>query len=415
MRSYNTRLIFDSPEDREKVLHVLEAQRLAFNECSKIRYGLKNNSVVDLHAKFYHSYRQSNPAVPAQVVIRAECEVLATYASIKTNKHKITQAPQKERLSMRLDKHLYAYKGGQLILTTFEKRLKCKFHVFPKLKSFLDTIPFCDPLLFVKNNEIWISLAFKTPDRVVQQTTPIGIDLGIRYSAVTSEEKFYRFPSFNARKRKLRYLKSRLKSKGTHSARKHLRKLRHREQNMNRAQCHLLANAILRDAKGDVLVLEDLTKIKRKKGFENKNRISQVPFYLLKTILTYKAPDYGKTVISVSPHFTSQIDHRMEYVSGHKFDHRTGRKDGVRRGMRFTCNDGVVLHADLNASINIRNRWNDPTMIKVKKPKTPKVYRGSTGKPLCLPNTPILLEYTKVCPSTTGQATVTSPIVIKSR
>jgi IS605 OrfB family transposase len=227
----------------------------------------------------------------------------------------------------------------------------------------------------------------------------VGIDLGIRYSAVTSEGKFYRYPSFNARKRKLRYLKRCLQSKETHSARKHLRKLRHREQNMNRAQCHLLANAILRDAKGDVLVLEDLTKIKRKKGFENKNAISQVPFYLLKTVLQYKAPDFGKTVITVSPHYTSQIDHR------------NGLKTGVRKGMRYTCSDGVVLHADFNASINIRNRWNDPTMVKTKKPKTPKVYRRGVK---CSPSTPILLEYTKVCPSTNGQVPVTEPIVVKS-
>lgn len=397
MKTYNARLIFDSPEDREKVLHTLEAQRFTFNECSKVKLGIKKNSIVDLHEAFYKSFREKNPHITSGVVIRAQQEVLATYRSIKSNKHKLFTAPVKTRLSIRLDHNIYSWKNNILSLSTLGKRVKCKFQTYPKLQSFLDTIPFCDPLLFVRNGEIWIALTFKSPEKIIPQTIPIGIDLGIRYAAVTSEGRFYKDPSFNARKRKLRYLKRCLQSKGSHSARKHLRKLRHKEQRMNRAQAHILANQILRETQGNVLVLEDLSKIKSKKRLgQNLNRISQVPFFLLKTILTYKAPDYGKTVITVSPHYTSQIDHR------------TDLKDGIRKGMRYTCKDGTVLHADLNAAINIAKRWNDPTMVKTKKSSFGR--NKSRNKPS---STPILLEYTKICPITIGQAPVTKPNVCR--
>ena len=100
--------------------------------------------------------------------------------------------------------------------------------------------------------------------------------------------------------------------------------------------------------------------------------LSQTPFYLLKQILTYKAPSVGKTVISVNPSYTSQIDHR------------TGLKDGVRKGMRYTCKDGVVLHADFNAAINIRERWRNPLIKKTNR----RLTRSLDG--LKNSNTPIL-------------------------
>lgn len=99
-------------------------------------------------------------------------------------------------------------------------------------------------------------------------------------------------------------------------------------------------------------MLEDLSGIKKKKvKWQNKNRISQVPFFMLRTILTYKALLHGKQVITVNPAYTSQIDSR------------TGKKDGERKGRRFIGKDGVVLDADINAAINIANRSKHPASI----------------------------------------------------
>ena len=74
--------------------------------------------------------------------------------------------------------------------------------------------------------------------------------------------------------------------------------------------------------------------------------MSQVPFYLLKQILSYKALRAGKRVATVSPDYTSQIDST------------TGSREGcVRKGCRFHTASGVVFDADWNAALNIRNRY----------------------------------------------------------
>ena len=122
---------------------------------------------------------------------------------------------------------------------------------------------------------------------------------------------------------------------------------------MSKNMCHHLANEILKHS-GSVIVMEDLTKLKQstsktKDGYKRKkhnNAISQVPFYLIRQILTYKALLKGKRVETVSPEYTSRQDCR--YGSG------VGCK---RIGCRFYTKDGMVFDADWNAAIYIMHRY----------------------------------------------------------
>lgn len=353
--TYTTRLRCEAPE---KLIAVLEAQRLAFDYCSQVRFekGTKN-SITELHSLVYYPFRESYPEIPAQVVIRAEQECLSTYRSIKSNKHKIDKPVEKKALSMRLDHNLYTYKGdGIFKFSTLEiyKTITAELELYPRLQELLDTYNFCDPELFVKDDEIWIALSFKIPVLKPKEELAIGVDLGIRMAAVTSEGKFYQDKEFNARKRKLRYLKRELQSKidldrNAKEAKRHLKKLRRKEAAMNRNQTHHLANRILQDTEADVIVLEDLSGLKKKKHKnQNKNKISQVPFYMLSQVISYKAPLLRKTVTMVDPSFTSQTDHR------------TGERDGEKRGRRYYGSDGVILDADHNAAVNIAAKTKHP-------------------------------------------------------
>ncbi len=337
-------------------MEMLVSQRKAYNAASIVKFGIKKNSIVELHAGFYRKFRDLHGDIPSQVVIAAENECLSAYRSIKSNKHKITKPIEKKKLSIRLDKRMYSYKVIDnkylLSIISMDKRVKCHPFIYDKLQGFLNKKVFCDPLLFTVDNEIWISFTFNSTDEIVNKTSACGVDIGIRMAAVTSEGNFYQDKKFNKEKRKLRYLKRELQSKGTKSAKKHLKKLRRKERNKNRNQSHKLSNSILKDTKANVLVFEDLSGIKNKKNkWQNKNRISQVPFYQLKMITTYKAPFYGKTVISVNPAYTSQIDHR------------TNKKDGVRKGRRYYGKDSVILDSDWNAAINIAYRSKLPVSL----------------------------------------------------
>ena len=281
-------------------------------------------------------------------------------------------------MSCRLDKRLYTLNVATNIvrLTAIGgTRINAKMSIYPKIQALFSQCTFCDPLLFERNNEIFLSVTFKTPILPVVSEKAIGVDLGINRIAAISDGRIIKSKKFNAQKRRLRYLKRNLQSKNSQSAKRHLKKLRRKEANMNRNFSHHVANEILK-TDASLIVIEDLKKLKRNVAFKNakkgrfgkrqNNKLSQVPFFDLRKILEYKAQALGKGVVTVSPYMTSQEDHR-------------GIKNGDRKGCRYYGSDGKVLDADLNAANNIVLKY--PTKLPV------------------------------TCQSLDGQATVNSPIV----
>ncbi len=342
--TYNTRLVFQSDSDKNKIVGMLEKQRSAWNECSKVKFNIPTNSIVLLHGQFYTKFRQSRPEIPSQIVISAEQSVLSAYRSIKSNKQKLDKPPEKKKLSIRLDKRTYSYKNGVFSIISLGKRVKCSPYIYPKLQELINKYRFCDPLLFEKDGDIWICLTFDIPEILSQKKLALGIDLGCRVNAATSEGNLYIDKKFNGEKRKLRFNKRKLqsKSKDSKSAKRHLKRLKRKEANKNKNFSHHLAKKLIKGTEADTLVLENLKSLKVKKNkYENKNRISQVPIYQLKQILTYKALLNEKTVIEVSPAWTSQIDHV------------TGKKEGDRNGRRFYAKGGKIYDSDINGAINI--------------------------------------------------------------
>jgi IS605 OrfB family transposase len=349
----NTKLIFKDEADKQGIIKLLEAQLVAWNECSKAKFTINKNSIVELHAKFYKKFRKNNPHIPSQVVISAEQSVLSAYRSAKSNKHTLKRPPEKTKLSIRLDKRTYSYKNGIFSIISLGKRIKCSPFIYPKLAEYISSYRFCDPLLFVRGEDVYMSLTFDIPTVLSKRQLAIGVDLGCVNFAATSEGILYQDKGFCFRKRKLRFNKRKVQSRGTKSARRKSRKLKHKEHNANRNFTHHLANKIIKDTNADTLVLENLKSLKVKKHkYQNKNKISQVPMFELRRILTYKALLHNKQVITVSPAYTSQIDHR------------TGELDGHRVGGRYIGKDGQILHADVNAACNIGLRSKLPCSIR---------------------------------------------------
>jgi len=352
-----TRLIFESEADKWAVLQILEDERTAFNIGSTLHFNngdRQPNNIKLLHQRFYNQFRVKYPDIPSQIVIKAQQDILSSYRTVKKLKYKITQPIYKKKLSLQLDARLYSwYKQSNILrLTTHGKRVNVNLQMTDWFKEYFDKYEYGDPLIFERNGEIFISFPFKVPTPEPEQPKyAIGVDLGIRRYASTSEGLIFQDKKFNARKRTIRYRKRKLQSLKTKSAKRRLKTLRHKEQNTNKNFCYNLANLILK-TKADVICLEDLTNIKqnfkKKNKFKSQNKISQVPFYLIKFIITYKAGLVGKQVVLVNPAYTSQID----CVSG---------KLGERKGCRFyppidkrrknQCQ--LVYDADLNAAVNI--------------------------------------------------------------
>ena len=356
--TYNIRLQTSSKEDNNLLLDTLLEHQKVWNYMSQQTFQTKQINKKLIHDTNYHQCRKLFPNCPSQVIIRAKDSVYASYKAIKSNKklNAIKEPCKQHNLSIRLDKRIYTFlEKNRIKLTTTGKRITCFYEPYPKFTELFSKYSVCDPLLFVRNNQFWLSVSFEMPTPTHVEGPCLGIDLGERRMAVTSEGLSLTDKDFLKQKRQLRYTKRILNSKkkttNSSSSRRKLNKLKRKERNKNKNLCHNIANRIL-NTDSNTIVLEDLSSLKKKnlkkdnykKSKSSKNRLSQVPFGMLKDILSYKAPLLGKRIKTVNPAFTSQRDHR-------------GLEDGERKGCRYYASDGIVFDADWNAAINIAKKY----------------------------------------------------------
>ncbi len=358
--TYNIKINTQSKTEHDLLLKTLLIHQQIWDHISQDTFKHKNIDKKIMHDRNYHKCRKLFPKAPSQVIIRAKDAVYAAYKSIKSNKKlKSLKKPCKQHnLAIRLDKRLYTFcKNNTIQLTTIRKgkRILCSYNPYPKFAELFSKYSACDPLVFYKDNQFWLSVSFEVPAPTYVANSCIGVDLGIRRFAVTSEGLSLTDKDFLKQKRILRYqkrvLQSKIKTTNSHSTRRKLKRLKRRERNKNKNLCHHIANKILQ-TESNTIVLEDLSSLKKKnlkknnykKSKSSKNCLSQVSFGLLKDILTYKALLLGKKVITVNPAYTSQNDHR-------------GLERGERKGCRYYASDGVVFDADWNASINIASKY----------------------------------------------------------
>ena len=359
VKTYNIK-INGSEEFNAFWVRLMTNARDAYNVCSD--YIVSESIPIGLtpiHNRCYDKLRKQFPSLPSQAVIRVEKEVLQAFKVRKANKHKGNN-PHKHNLSITLDKRLYSNftaEGISLTSGRSNHRERVLFNLYPKISEMFLSSMAKDPTIFYRNDSLWLSIPFEVQGCMLQNENTVGVDLGMKRFFVTSEGNAFADKEYLKQRRKLRYLKRCLQGKGTKSAKRHLMRLSRRERNLSKNECHKAANILLSSTKASYVVVEDLSKIKvktsrSKDGYKRKhhnNALSQVPFYMFKEILTYKATLVGKQVVSVSPVNTSQNDCR------------DGSKSGVRNGCRYYTRDGKVFDADWNASVNIARRANHPT------------------------------------------------------
>ena len=363
--TYNAEMRFRTMEDHEYWSSLLALSREAYNKCANILDS--NNIHIDLqsvHKAVYDILREEYPTIPSQAVIKIYKECISAFRSIKSNGHKNHKIPEKTGLSMRLDKRLYSkFSRNSIALCSSKscRRAVADIVGYERLETLFVKYTTADPLIFKRDGRFFLAITFNVPDVPLQNDACIGLDMGERRFAISSDGIMFHDNVYNKRRRKLRYLKRCLQKKGTKSAHRHSHKLSIKEQNQSTDMCQKIANAVLQSTPSSIIVMEDLSGIKQKtaktkEGFKRKShnrRMYQIPFYKFKQILSYKAPLYGKSVETVSPFLTSQTDCT------------TGKKEGTRKNRRFYCKNGTVLDADWNAAINIAHKSKHPSSFKM--------------------------------------------------
>ncbi|WP_287690156.1 transposase [Metallosphaera javensis (ex Sakai et al. 2022)] len=208
-------------------------------------------------------------------------------------------------------------------------------------------------------NKVFVSFLVEGDLHVETENTGkvAALDLGISHLLVTSDGHYVDNPRFLERVllkyRSLSRLLSR-KRKGSSNwekARLRLAKLLERVINAKTDFYYKLANSLAR--RYDVLIIEDLNVVKMTRdGSRTLNRhLHDVSLSRFSSTLKWVFQKHGKEVLQVNPAYSSQTCSRC----GKK--HHLSLSDRV-----ITCQCGLVLDRDLNASLNLLRRagWEPP-------------------------------------------------------
>lgn len=175
----------------------------------------------------------------------------------------------------------------------------------------------------------------------------IGIDMGLKELAITSEGKIYSNPKWlNKSEKKLKKLQRQLsrKNKGSNNrtkAKDKLAKQHAKVSNQRKDYLHKVSHEIVSNY--DIIVLEDLQTSNMMKNHRLAKSISNAGWHKFSVYLTYKAARNGKVLLKVNPKNTSQkCSNCGEIVK---------KSLAVRVHKCPYC--GLVLDRDINAAVNI--------------------------------------------------------------
>jgi putative transposase len=190
-----------------------------------------------------------------------------------------------------------------------------------------------------------------------------GVDVGVRYLAVTSTPRGDRY--FHAGKKVVpkanhyARLRKRLQKKGTRSATRRLIAISGRERRLKADANHVVSQRIVTRHPQSLIGLENLTDIrartrrKRGKKASKKQRkanatSSKWAFAELHSMIAYKALLHGSMAVQVDAHYTSLACP----MCGH-----TSAANRPNKGLLFVCQHcHYTLHADLVGARNITMR-----------------------------------------------------------
>jgi IS605 OrfB family transposase len=303
-----------------RITHKIQLQKQCYYQV-KARYGLQAQLVINAIAQTIEMIRsaKSKPQVSEAFSIRYN---FPRSASISRN-------------------------WTTLSLATLQGRVKFPVSIPKVFKKYLDWRLCESTLIRDRKGRFMFCFVFaKEVDTYPHRGTEckiVGVDLGVNTLAVTSDARF--FGSIIHRRIQWERRVAKLQAKGTRAAKRRLRRASGAWKRFMTWINHTVSKRILNGlSEGDVLVLEDLTDIRKTAKY---NRwVHRWAFRELQSFLEYKAIRKGIRVVYVRPHYTSKECNRCHSRS-------TKRTRGF-----FECRVcGHTLNADLNGARNIALRY----------------------------------------------------------
>jgi IS605 OrfB family transposase len=376
-----------TPDQFTALRQTVLAYRDALNFVSQYAYqhgkmsnamALQKGTYAEIRTRFH---------LPAQMACSANRQVGATYKGLWTKVQKNAQARCDGRTTKRYRGLDQAPKFSNPTLTYQYKRdysFKTNQSVSVRTLSGRIVVPYTGydehVMLFQKSAEIgaanlWydkakkqfyllVSLEIEKPDPMVETYTGVvGVDVGVRYLAVTStmcgDCSFYSGKRVKHRANHYARLRKRLQKKGTRGAKRRLKAIAGRERRLKADANHVVSKRIVSQHPNSLIGLEHLTDIRERTARRTGSKTTRAQrranathskwsFAELQDMIAYKALMHGSMAIRVDAHYTSKACPRC----GH-----TSSANRPRHGLLFVCQScRSTLHADLVGARNIAMR-----------------------------------------------------------
>ncbi len=376
-----------TPEQFKALRQTQLAYRDALNYVSQYAYAHgKMSNKVGLQEGTYQEIR-ARFQLPAQMACSVPRQVGATYKALWT-KVKQNVAARKAGLTKKrykgLDEaptyvsptltyqlgHDYSFKKEHLVsVLSLEGRLIVPYTGYDKHVALLQAGASIGAakLWYDKPRQqfyLLVSLEVETADPTPQShTTIVGVDVGMRYLAVSStlkgEPTFHSGTSVVARANHYARLRKRLQHKGTRSATRRLVAISGRERRLKQDANHVVSKHVVEHHPHSLIGLENLKDIRErtrrthgkkasKKQRKANARQSKWAFAELHAMIAYKATLQSSMAVKVDAHYTSQACP----ICGH-----TSKENRPHKGLLFVCQVcHYTLHADLVGARNIALR-----------------------------------------------------------
>ena len=339
-------------ENQKRILsNTMQEYTESFNRVCAAGWDKKRINGVELHHDTYRSERRQ-AGLPSQLVCSARVKATEALSSVRAleKKGRKFSMPKSKRCAIRYDARsaTVRFSDGWISLASIDGRQRFPIKIPPHHADRADWKVCSTDLCIDRKGRFWVQVVVEKDIRKPEPTgETVGVDLGVRRPAVTSDNEFLGERRWREVEERNFRLKRSLQAKGTKSAKRHLKKLAGRVNRFRRDCDHVLSKQIVQSVKeGATVVLEDLTNIRSrvKARKKQRRRLHSWSFARLRGFVEYKAELAGVHVTTVDPRYTSQKCSKC------------GKRDrrSRKRQSSFRCTScGFTLNADLNAARNI--------------------------------------------------------------
>lgn len=368
--------IYPNKEQAELINKTIGCARLVYN---LMLHDFYFNNLLKTPAKYKDNYPFLKD-VDSLALANSRLDLRKAFRNYKRNPSHFGKPKFKKKSRSKLSYRTNNQHGtvrieyNKLILPKFKTGVKIVVH--RKIEGAIKSVT----IEHTASDEYTASILYDVPDEIkfnkLSKDKTLGIDLGIKHLAITSDKVKYDNPKYYHKtqaklKREQKILSRRLEQNikqrvydkngkciGTiykkplsecqnyQKQRKKVAKIQQKIRNQRLDNLHKVSSDIIKNH--DYVILETLRIKNLMKNHKLSKSIADVGWGLFIYLLDYKAERYGKQVIKLDQWFpSSQICSNCQ--------HNDGRKAlNIRE---WTCSNCQTKHdRDVNAAINIRNK-----------------------------------------------------------